>query len=180
MLLDAVVDHFFPVLESLGERIEQLEDEILDHPTRESGRKLHEFKRMLTQLKRYAWPQREVVNLLARDQTSVILPHTKVFLRDCYDHAVQIMDIIESYRDLTSGMMEIYLSSVGMRTNEVMKVLTIISTIFIPLTFIVGVYGMNFDHMPELHTRWGYGVVWFVMLGIAGGLLLFFKRKDWI
>jgi magnesium transporter len=179
-LLDAVVDHFFPVLEVLGERVENLEDRVIEHPTRESVVEIHDLKRQLLRLRRSAWPQREVVNALSRDESGLIHQETKAFLRDCYDHTIQIMDLIETYRDLTSGMMDLYLSSLGIRTNDIMRVLTVVTTIFIPLTFIVGVYGMNFENMPELKSRYGYFFVLGGMAAVAIGMLLFFKRKRWL
>jgi magnesium transporter len=186
-LLDSIVDHFFPVLEELGESVEAIEDELMNSPNPACVRSLHEHRRTLMQLRRFVWPQRDVASALLHDESGLIQPETKVFLRDCYDHTVQIMDLVESYRDLTSGLLEIYLSSVSMRTNEIMRVLTVISSIFIPLTFVAGVYGMNFDfaggqmplNMPELHQPWGYLSCLLVMLGIAVFQLLFFRRKKW-
>lgn len=184
-LLDATVDHIFPVLEVVGDSIEDVEEELLDKPTRASLRKLYESKRVLLQLRRAAWPQREIFNTLMRDETGLIGRETQIFLRDCYDHTTQIIDMIESYRDLTAGLMDLYLSSLGFRTNEIMRVLTIVSVIFIPLTFLAGVYGMNFDtemkwNMPELHWPFGYAYFWFICMAIVGGMLVFFKRKKWL
>ncbi len=179
-LIDAGVDHFFPVLELLGDAVEELEDELLEHPSRESLIKLQELKRALLFLRRNAWPVRELVTSLTRDESGLIKPETKIFLRDCYDHTIQIMDVIEGYRDIATGMMDIYLSSLGMRTNEVMRVLTVVSTIFIPLTFIVGLYGMNFEYMPELKTRYGYPVTVGVMVLLAIGMLAVFRKKKWL
>lgn len=184
-LLDASVDQIFPVLEVVGDSIESVEEELLDKPTRASLKKLYEAKRLLLHLRRAAWPHREIFNTLIRDDSGLIGKETQVFLRDCYDHITQIIDIIESYRDLTAGLMDLYLSSLGFRTNEIMRVLTVVSVLFIPLTFIAGVYGMNFntDHkwnMPELN--WPFGYVWFwgLCLCTVGGMLLFFKRKKWL
>lgn len=179
-LIDAVIDHFFPVLESLGEVVEELEEELLDRPTRECVSRLHDVKRTLLQLRRSAWPEREVLNALNRDESGMITSETKPFLRDCYDHTIQIMDVIESYRDLTSGMMDLYLSSLGIRTNEIMRVLTVVTTIFIPLTFIAGVYGMNFENMPELKARYGYPAAIVAMTFIAAGMLYSFRKKRWL
>ncbi len=179
-LLDAVIDHYFPVLETIGEMIEELEDELLEHPTRDSVGRLHELKRALLQLRRSAWPERELVNTMARDEMGLIAHETKMFLRDCYDHAIQIMDVVESYRDLTAGMMDLYLSSLGMRTNEIMRVLTVVTSIFIPLTFIAGIYGMNFAEMPELKWRYAYPVCMVVMVLIAIAMLIYFRRKKWL
>ena len=184
-LIDAITDKGFPVLEEFGNHIEQLEEEILYAPDKQTPRKLHELKRELLMLRRMLWPQREVLNLLIRDEFAVIDSSTLVYLRDCYDHTIQIMDLIESYRDMTASMFDVYLTSVSNRMNEVMKVLTVIATIFIPLTFITGIYGMNFDNpdspwsMPELHTYFGYPVVWIVMIVVTVGMGLYFKRKGW-
>lgn len=184
-LLDATVDHVFPVLEVVGDSIEEVEEELLDKPTRASLRKLYESKRVLLQLRRAAWPQREIFNTLIRDDTGLVRRETQVFLRDCYDHTTQIIDMIESYRDLTAGLMDLYLSSLGFRTNEIMRILTIVSVIFIPLTFLAGVYGMNFDtdmnwNMPELRWPFGYVYFWCVCIVIVFGMLFFFKRKKWL
>lgn len=184
-LQDAIIDHYFPVLESIGEIIEDLEDELLERPTRACVTRLHEIKRALLQLRRSAWPERELVNAMSRDESGLITHETKMFLRDCYDHTIQIMDVIESYRDLTAGMMDLYLSSLGMRTNEIMRVLTVVTTIFIPLTFIAGVYGMNFDtaspfNMPELKYRYGYAICMFGMGLMAFVMIIFFRRKKWL
>jgi magnesium transporter len=179
-LTDAVVDHFFPVLETMGDIIEDLEETMLDHPSKECVSKLHGLKRSLLRLRRAAWPQREVLSALNRDLTGMVEENTKPFLRDCYDHTIQIMDIIEGFRDLATGLMDLYLSSVGMRTNEIMRVLTVISAIFIPLTFLVGLYGMNFENMPELHTHYGYFVLLGVMAVLAIGMVIFVRRKRWL
>jgi magnesium transporter len=184
-LLDATVDQVFPVLESVGDSIEAVEEELLDKPTRTSLKKLYEAKRLLLFLRRAAWPQREIFNSLIRDDGGLVGKETRVFLRDCYDHTVQIIDIIESYRDLTAGLMDLYLSSLGFRTNEIMRVLTIVSVLFIPLTFIAGVYGMNFEtdfplNMPELRWPFGYLFFWAVILTTVTSMLLFFRRKKWL
>ncbi len=185
-LLDAVTDHFFPLLEDVGESLEDLEDELLDRPSKASLEKLHKIKRTLLLLRRAAWPQRELLNNLQRDQTGLITPPTKVYLRDCYDHLVQIMDIIENYREMASSLMDIYLSGISIRLNDIMRVLTVISSIFIPLTFIAGVYGMNFDKdagplsMPELRKPYGYVICLAVMALIAFGQLFIFWRKGWL
>ena len=184
-LIDALIDEFFPVLEAYGERIEELEDEVIRRPTPETLRQVHGIKRELLILRRSAWPEREVINALQREEAHLIQPGTKVFLRDCYDHTVQVIDMIETYRDLASGLLDAYLSSASNRLNEVMKVLTVISTIFIPLNFIAGVYGMNFHHetspfnMPELDWYWGYPYALGMMLAVALGLVVYFRRKRW-
>lgn len=178
-LLDIIIDQGFPVLETLGEWIEDLEDELLGKPSRETLAHIHELKRDLLLLRRMLWPQREMVNQLLREDQSLVQESTRPYLRDCYDHMVQIMDLFETYRDMTAGMMDIYLSSVSNRLNEVMRVLTVIATIFIPPTFLVGVYGMNFSGMPELHWRYGYPLAWLIILAMMGGMLMYFKRKEW-
>lgn len=185
-LLDAVIDQFFPVLEALGEAIEEFEEKVIGGPGRHSLRQLHDFKRTLLQLRRSAWPQREVIGSLGRDETGLIQEKTKPYLRDCYDHTIQMMDMIESDRDVLAGLMDLYVSSLSIRTNEIMRVLTVVSSIFIPLTFIAGVYGMNFDsaagplNMPELHSPYGYVICWAIMIAIAVAQLIFFYRKGWL
>jgi magnesium transporter len=184
-LIDALVDEFFPVLEAYGERIEGLEDDLVIKPSPQLLHEIHRIKRELLLLRRTAWPEREVINSLQREESDVIRPETQVFLRDCYDHTVQVIDMIETFRDLATGMLEVYLSSTSNRLNEVMKVLTIISTIFIPLNFIAGIYGMNYNpeasplNMPELNWYWGYPSALALMLAVALGLVYYFKRKRW-
>lgn len=184
-LLDATVDQIFPVLESVGDSIEAVEEELLDKPTRASLKKLYEAKRLLLHLRRAAWPHREIFSTLIRDDSGLIGRETQIFLRDCYDHITQIIDIIESFRDLTAGLMDLYLSSLGFRTNEIMRVLTVVTVMFIPLTFFAGVYGMNFNtdlkwNMPELNWPFGYLFFWTVCLTTVAAMLLFFKRKKWL
>jgi magnesium transporter len=190
-LLDSIIDHYYPVLESVGADIEELEDELLKKPSREMMHDLHEYKRVLTQMRRHVWPLRDVVNGMLHDPSGYITQPTKVFLRDCYDHTVQLMDLVESFKELTTSLMELYHSSVGLRTNEIMRVLTVITSIFIPLTFIAGVYGMNFVaettdgrkmpwNMPELHSPYGYVGVMSVMLLIAVIQLIIFRRMKWL
>jgi len=178
-LLDVVIDQGFPVLEALGEWIEDLEDELLGAPSKQTLAQIHELKRDMLLLRRTLWPQREVINQLLREDQSLIEEATRPYLRDCYDHTIQIMDLFETYRDMAAGMMDVYLSSTSYRLNEVMRVLTVIATIFIPPTFLVGVYGMNFADMPELHWRYGYLGSWLVIIAMIGGMLLYFKRKKW-
>lgn len=185
-LLDIIIDEGFPVLENFGEQVELLEEELLDKPDKKTLRKLHDIKRELLLLRRTLWPQRELLNKLTRDESEVINEDTLVFYRDCYDHTVQIIDLLETYREMTASMMDVYLSSISYRLNDVMRVLTVISTIFIPLTFIVGVYGMNFAAnskspwaMPELNWTYSYPILWLIMIGIAIGMGIFFKRKGW-
>jgi magnesium transporter len=185
-LIDALVDEFFPVLERYGERLENLEDIVVQRATPEVLNEIHQIKRDLLMVRRIAFPEREVINALQREGTDLISDNTRVFLRDCYDHIIQVIDMVETYRDLAGGLLDVYLSSVSNRMNEIMKVLTIISTIFIPLNFIAGLYGMNFNrevsrfNMPELDWPYGYPAVLCVMLTVAVGLLLYFRRKRWL
>ena len=179
-LIDGVVDNYFVVLEGLGDRIDELEERLVSEPRRELLRDIYALKRAMIDLRKAIWPLREVVSGLERLESPLIRAETDVFLRDLYDHAVQVIDTVESFREILTSMLETYLSSVSNRMNEVMKVLTIIATIFIPVTFIVGVYGMNFDTIPEFGWRWGYPFVWALILGVVGGMLWFFRRKKWI
>lgn len=178
-LLDAIIDGYFPVLEAYGERIEELEDEVVGNPSRQTLKEIYKIRRELLALRRAIWPQRDALNTLIRDGSNLISPEVRIYLRDCYDHAVQVIDIVETYRELSSGLMDVYLSSISNKMNEIMKLLTVISTIFIPLTFIAGVYGMNFEEMPELKWKWSYPAVWVLMITVAGGLVYFFWRKGW-
>jgi len=179
-LLDAIVDNYFLVLEKLGEEIELLEEDLVSHPTPETVQKIHNLKRELIFLRKSVWPLREVINVLEKTETDLIKSQTLIFLRDIYDHTIQVIDTVETFRDMVSGMLDIYLSSVSNRMNEVMKVLTIIATIFIPLTFIAGVYGMNFKAMPELEISWGYPAVLVIMAAIGVMMLMMFRRKRWL
>jgi magnesium transporter len=185
VLLDAIIDGFFPILETYGERIELLEDEVVLAPTAATLTKIHQLKRELLTLRRAIWPQRDAINSLIRDGSVLIGDDVTVYLRDCYDHTVQVLDMVETYRELASSLMDVYLSSVSNRMNEVMKLLTVISSIFIPLTFIAGIYGMNFSsekspfNMPELNWYWGYAFCWGLMLTVTLGLVFFFYKKGW-
>jgi magnesium transporter len=179
-LLDSIIDYYFPVLESIGAEIDAIEDELVENPLVRPVGSLHEHKRTLTQIRRMVWPLRDVTNLLLHEDPGLIRAETKVYLRDCYDHSVQLMDVVESYRDVLSGLTEIHISSIGLRTNEIMRILTVISAIFIPLTFIAGVYGMNFQHMPELAKPWGYFVCLGMMVTIAVGQIIYFKKRRWL
>jgi magnesium transporter len=179
-LLDSIVDHYFVVLEQVGEEVEFLEEELVTNPTPETLQTIHNLKRDMIFLRKSVWPLREVIGALERGELSLIRESTGIYLRDVYDHTIQVVDTIETFRDMISGMLDIYLSSVSNRMNEVMKVLTIIATIFIPLTLIAGIYGMNFQYMPELGWRWGYPVVWLVMLVIGVLMLVYFRRKKWL
>ncbi len=184
-LIDAIVDGFFPILEAYGEKLETLENKVVNNPEPKVLNKIHRIKRELLILRRAIWPHRDAINALIRDNYDLISPTVRVYLRDCYDHVVQLIDMVETYREIAHSLMEIYLSSVSNRTNEVMRLLTVISSIFIPLTFIVGVYGMNFDtskpgNMPELAMPYGYTFCWISMLAIAGSLLYYFGSKGWL
>ncbi len=185
-LLDALVDAYFPVLEQHGETLEQLEDAVLSRPPAEVVADIHDLKHELLTLRRAVWPLRELLNTLIRGDALQVSPQTALHLRDCYDHVIQIMDIVETYREIASGLVDIYLSSQSTRMNEIMKVLTIIATIFIPLGTIAGIYGMNFDpeaspwNMPELGWRYGYPFALGIMIAVAGGLLAWFWRRGWL
>jgi magnesium transporter len=184
-LLDAAIDTFFPVLESLGERLDDLELSAASAPPGVS-RRIHDLKRELLTVRRAIWPQRDLVNALLRDESPHIHKETRVYLRDTYDHAVQVMDLVETFREIASGLMDLYLTGVSNRMNEIMKVLTVISTIFLPLTFIAGVYGMNFKsesspwNMPELAWRFGYPFALGLMAASALVLIAYYRRKGWI
>jgi len=179
-LIDAIVDSYFFILEKLGEKIELLEVELLSHPSTKTLEQIHHLKREMIHLRKSVWPLREVISCLERGESSLVKETTSIFLKDVYDHTIQVIDTVETFRDMLSGMLETYLSSVSNRMNEVIKMLTIIATIFIPLTFIVGVYGMNFRFMPELGWRWGYFVVWAVMAVVAFFMVIYFKKKKWL
>lgn len=179
-LLDSIVDNYFIILEKLGEEIEFLEEKLVIRPTPEILQTIHGLKRDMIFLRKAVWPLREVISALERRESLLIKESTRIYLRDVYDHTIQAIDNIETYRDMVSGMLDIYLSSVSNRLNSVMKVLTIIATIFMPLTFLAGVYGMNFKYMPELDWRWGYPAVLLVMIGIGVFMLLYFRRKKWL
>ena len=184
-LLDTVIDGFFPVLEEYGERIEDLEDEVVFNPSPHTLKKIYKIRRELLTLRRAVWSHRDAINALIKTSGEFISPEIRVYLQDCYDHTIQVRDIVETYRELSSGLMDIYLSSMSNKMNEVMKLLTIISTIFIPLTFIVGVYGMNFNpdssplNMPELNWYYGYPTFWVVTVAIATWLVYFFWKRGW-
>jgi magnesium transporter len=179
-LIDAVVDSYFNILEVIGDKIELMDEQLIAEPTPDTLQVLHSMKREMIFLRKSVWPVRDMVNSLERSETTLIQPSTDVYLRDVHDHVIRVIETVENYRDLINGMMDIYLSSLSNKMNEVMKVLTIISTLFIPVTFIVGVYGMNFDYMPELRSPYGYGATWLVMLIIMMSLLYYFRRKKWL
>jgi magnesium transporter len=179
-LIDTVVDGYYPVLETVGDYLESLESQVIADPSPELLGQLNHFKNRLVNLRRGIWPQREAIAGLARGDQSAITEEVRVYLRDTYDHCVQTSELTEMYREMVTGLMNVYLSSVANRTNDVMKMLTIVATIFIPLTFLAGIYGMNFEHMPELHSEWAYPAIWLTMLAVAGIMLSFFWRKGWI
>jgi len=179
-LLDAIVDNYFIILEKMGEQIEFLEEKLVAHPAPETLNIIHKLKREMLFFRKSVWPLREVISVLERGESQLIKGSTKIFLRDVYDHNIQIIDTIETLREMLSGMLDIYLTGISNRLNAVMKVLTIIATIFMPLTFIAGVYGMNFKFMPELEWRWGYPLILLVMIAIGVLMLFSFKRKKWL
>jgi magnesium transporter len=179
-LVDVIVDGYFAVLERLDERGEYLEEQVLVQPTPETLRDIHELKRAMVEFRHALWPLRELVLRVERESTPLIDQSVIIFYRDIYDHTVQMIETVESLRDVVAGMFDIYLSSVSYRLNEIIKVLTIFSTIFMPLTFIVGVYGMNFRYLPELDYHWSYPMLWVAMIGIVATMLLYFRRRRWI
>jgi len=179
-LVDAIVDNYFAIIEKLGENIEVIEEKLVTNPTTQTLHEIHNLKREMIYLRKAVWPLREVISSLERGETPLIHDATRLYLRDVYDHTIQVIDTTETYRDMVSGMLDIYLSSISNRLNAVMKVLTIIATIFMPLTFIAGVYGMNFKHMPELEWRYGYFLIWGVMILIGVFMLIYFKKKKWL
>ncbi len=179
-LLDAIVDSLFPVLDKFGEKVEIIEGKLVGRPSPEILRAIQSLKREMIFLRKSVWPLREMIGGLARSDSPLIRESSVIYFRDIYDHVVQVIDTIETYRDMLSGMLDIYLSSVSNRMNEIMKVLTLIATIFMPLTFLAGVYGMNFKYMPELEWHWGYFALWGVMVVIALVMLEYFRRKKWL
>ena len=179
-LIDAVVDHYFLILEKIGEKIELFEDRVHAEPTPEILQNIHALKREIIYFRKQVWPVREVLNVWQKTESPLMQEAHKVFISDVYDHTIQVIDTIESFRDIIAGMMDLYLSTISNRMNEVMKVLTIMATIFIPLTFVAGIYGMNFKFMPELEWRWSYPVLWILLIGIFVSMLFYFKRKKWL
>ena len=179
-LLDAIVDNCFLILEKIGERIEDTEQQLATNPTPETLQLMRKLKKRMIILRKSIWPLREVVSGLERCESVLIHESTGAYLRDVYDHTIQVIDTVESFRDMVSGMLDIYLSSISNKMNEVMKVLTIFAAIFIPLTFVAGIYGMNFQFMPELGWQWGYPMILIVMASIAAGMLVYFRRKKWL
>jgi len=179
-LLDAIVDNCFPILEACSDRAEELESLILGRPQPGLINQIHQFKRNLLLMRWVVWPMREVVSSLQRDSHECVSETTRVYLRDLYDHVVQIMDLIETYRELASDLIETYMSSVSNRMNEIMKVLTLIGTVFLPLTFLAGVYGMNFHYFPELNVVWAYPAFWVVCVIVATIMVIVFRRRHWL
>ena len=179
-LLDAIVDNYFLILENVGEKIEDTEQRLATNPNPETLMFIHELKKEMIFLRKSIWPLREVISGLERCESPLIHESTGTYLRDVYDHTIQIIDTVESFRDMISGMLDIYLSSISNKMNAVMKVLTIFASIFIPLTFFAGVYGMNFNYLPELEWRWGYFGFWGVVILAAGSMVFYFKRKKWL
>ncbi len=179
-VIDAIIDGYYPILETFGETMEEFENEIVDNPDSSLLQKIHHIKREMLALRRAVWPQREALNKLIRDECEFVTENVRTYLRDVYDHCIQIIDVVETYRELAGGLMDVYLSSIGNRQNEVMKVLTIMASIFIPLTFLAGIYGMNFDNMPELHSAWGYPMLLTIMFAVGVGMTFYFKRKGWL
>jgi len=179
-IIDAIVDNYFNILEKLGEVIEELEDELIINPTPETLQAIYSMKKEMVLVRKSVWPLREVISRLERWDSALIDKALSIYLRDVYDHTIQVIDSIETYRDMLSGLLDIYLSSVSNRMNEVMKVLTIMATIFIPLTLIAGIYGMNFKYMPELEQPWAYPMVYVAMLATSVVMLIYFRRKRWL
>ncbi|MFA4917091.1 MAG: magnesium/cobalt transporter CorA [Syntrophales bacterium] len=179
-IIDAVVDGYFKILEEIGDEIEELEELVLSEATTSVMHRIHTLKREVLVLRKTVWPLREVLGSLCRNETTLIEDQTCVYLRDVYDHSVQVIDTVETFRDLLSGTMDLYISSVSNRMNEIMKVLTVIATIFIPLTFFAGLYGMNFEYMPELKIPWAYPALLLFMATVVGGMLWYFRRKHWL
>jgi magnesium transporter len=178
-LIDIIVDNYFMILEKVSDRIEIIEEELVNQPSENTLQEIYALKNEMIFLRKSVWPLREVVNRLEKNEIQFITQSVKLYLRDVYDHTIQVIETVETIRDMLGGMLDIYLSSISNKMNEVMQVLTIIATIFIPLTFIAGLYGMNFEYMPELGWRNGYFIVWFIMIAIAAYMVYFFKKKDW-
>jgi len=179
-LIDSVVDNYFSVLETMGDKIEELEEDIVERTAPESLHNIHKVKKEMISLRRSVWPLREVINSLTREKTALVSGNVIIYFRDVYDHTIQVIETVETFRDMLSGLHDTYLSSISNKMNEIMKVLTMFASIFIPLTFIAGVYGMNFSFMPELNWRWGYFSVWGVIIILGVSMLFYFKRKKWL
>jgi magnesium transporter len=179
-LIDAIVDSYFTVLEGFGERVLDIEEELASSPTRRTLVQINSLKKEIIYLRKAIWPMRELLGFLERGDSELVQDSSRVYFRDVYDHTIQAMDSVETYRDLLMGMLDLYLSSISNRTNEIMKFLTVIGTIFMPLTFLVGVYGMNFKHMPELEWYNGYFMLWGIMISLTLGMVIYFRRKRWL
>jgi magnesium transporter len=179
-LIDGIVDNYFAVMEKLEEQVEDLEEELVTNPTQASLQKISRLKKDMIFLRKSVWPLREMINNLERSESRLIQESTRIYLRDVYNHTIQVIDTLETFRDMVSGMIDIYLSGLSYRMNEIMKVLTLIATIFIPLTFVVGLYGMNFRNMPEIEWEYGYYAVLAVMALMVIGMLTYFRKKKWI
>jgi magnesium transporter len=179
-LMDAVVDRYFHIMEIFGGKIEALEEELIENPRTQTLETIHTMKREMIYFRKQVWPLREVLGSLVRGEFSLISETTAVYLRDVYDHTIQVIDTLESLRDVLGGMLDLYLSTISNRMNEVMKVLTIVATIFIPLSFAAGIYGMNFKYMPELEWQWGYFMFWGIIVVIVIAMVAYFKRKAWL
>ncbi|MCC5877900.1 MAG: magnesium/cobalt transporter CorA [Candidatus Sumerlaeia bacterium] len=179
-LLDTIVDNYFPILERIGNEVEALEIELINNPTPSTLAKIHHYKRELLLLRKSVWPIRDVISALSRDESNLIASETRVYLRDIHDHALHIIDTLGIIRDLLGGLHDLYLTSIGNRTNEIMKHLTIFASIFMPLTFLAGIYGMNFEYMPELQWPWAYFATLGLMTAVALGLLLYFRKRRWL
>ncbi|GAB4112869.1 MAG: magnesium/cobalt transporter CorA [Candidatus Caldatribacteriota bacterium] len=179
-LIDSILDNYFVILENIAEKIEEIEERLLIYPTPKILQNIHELKRNIIFLRKSVWPLREIISRLEKPESKLIKETTQIYMRDIYDHSIQIMDTIETQREMISGMLDIYLSSISNKMNEVMKVLTIIATIFIPLTFIAGIYGMNFHYMPELSWRWGYFATLLVMVLVGVLMVFYFRKKKWL
>ncbi len=179
-MLDSIVDGYFVILEAIGETVEELHEAVTINPSPATLSEIHDLKRELIYLRKAVWPLREAISGLQKEEPPFVTEGTRVYLRDAYDHTIQVMDAVESFRDMVSGMLDTYLTTISNRMNEVMKTLTIMASVFIPLTFMAGIWGMNFEHMPELGWRWSYPLVLLGMLGVAGTMVAYFKRKGWL
>ncbi|MCG6927175.1 MAG: magnesium/cobalt transporter CorA [Acidobacteria bacterium] len=179
-LIDAIVDEAFPILEHFGDQLEDLEELVLQRPGPDVAREIHHIKRELLLMRRAMWPMRELLQRMQREPHECFSEITRTYIRDVYDHAIQIIDIVETYREVATGLTETYMTAASNRMNEIMKVLTVMGSIFIPLTFLAGVYGMNFHHFPELDWPWAYPIFWLICLALAGGMVLWFRRRGWL
>lgn len=179
-LMDILIDNYFITIDKVADTIDDLEEELVNEPSRQTLNTIYQLKKEILYLSRYVRPVREVISVLSREDNRMITDSTRIYFRDLYDHIVQVIDMVDIFRDLVSGMLDTYLSIASNRMNEIMKVLTVMASIFIPLTFLAGIYGMNFDMMPELHWYWGYPLVLSVMAIVAFGMLLYFKRRNWL